>query len=47
MIPDCQGDARFNSHDQAMYVAVDLTESEGGKWEVVAHGDHWHVRETA
>lgn len=45
-IPDCQGEARFNTERQAWYVADGLIiEFIGSIWDVVAHSGHWHVRE--
>jgi hypothetical protein len=42
-IPTCQGWARFDTEEQAWYVARGLMAEQGGMWTVVPHSDHWHV----
>jgi hypothetical protein len=45
VIPACQGWARLDTIEQAVYVAEDMKESEGGAWTVERCSDHFHVKE--
>ena len=44
-IPDCQGEARFDSKEQAEYVAGQASSEFDSIFIARECGDHWHVRE--
>jgi hypothetical protein len=46
-IPSCQGIARFDSQEQAEYVAMSESDLQGTPWRARPCGDHWHVEEEA
>jgi hypothetical protein len=43
--PNCQGFARFDSEEQAEYVAMSESDVQGTPWRHRPCGDHWHVEE--